>query len=88
MRVFLVVSFCTVLVSVSALAQTAPAPTAAPAPTRGGDITRDQYIEQAVERARRAAEKRFDKMDTDHDGVLTADERRAVRAQRKAAPPQ
>ena len=68
-----------------AAAQTAPpADNAAAARTRGGDITKEEY----VERARRAAERRFDKMDTNHDGVLTADERRAARearAQRRAA---
>ena len=42
---------------------------------RGGDITREEY----VERAKANAEKRFDKMDADHDGVLTADERHAYR---------
>jgi len=52
---------------------------------RGGDIKRSDYIEKAVERARHNAEKRFDKMDANHDGVLTADERRAARAARKAA---
>jgi hypothetical protein len=49
------------------------------------DISRDEYIQKAVERARRNAEKRFDKMDTDHNGILTADERRAARAARHAA---
>ena len=56
---------------------------AKPAPSariRGGDITKDEYIE----RARHAAERRFDKMDANHDGVLTADERRAVREERAA----
>ena len=66
-------------------AQTAtPTDNAPAARTRGGDITKEEY----VERARRAAERRFDKMDTNHDGVLTADERRAARearAQRRAA---
>lgn len=42
---------------------------------RGGDITRDEYVAHAKE----SAEKRFDRMDADHDGVLTADERRAYR---------
>ena len=96
MRAILVVSLVALLSPLAALAQTAPAPAspapanpgAAPAPSRGGDITRDQYIEHAVERARRAAEKRFDRMDTDHDGVLTAEERRAARAQRHAEPSQ
>jgi hypothetical protein len=69
--------------SVPALAQTAapsPAPSAQSAPrsARGGDITKDEYIE----RARRAAERRFDRMDLNHDGVLTADERRAAREAR------
>ena len=32
----------------------------------------------------RAAERRFDKMDANHDGVLTADERRAAREERAA----
>jgi hypothetical protein len=71
--------------SVPAYAQTdAPASSAPAARTRGADITRDEY----VERARHAAERRFDKMDTNHDGILTADERRAAReerAQRRAA---
>lgn len=65
----------------------APAPAAA-APmsgrrARGGDVTRDEYVERAVERARRAAEARFDRMDADHNGVLTAEERRAARAARR-----
>ena len=87
MRAVLVVIF--VLFALPALAETpAPAVTApsttATAPAartpRGGDITRDEYIE----RARRAAERRFDRLDTNHDGVLTADERRAAREERAA----
>ena len=79
-----------IALSLPALAQTAPpaspAPSAQAAPrsARGGDMTKDEY----VERARRAAERRFDRMDLNHDGVLTADERRAARearAQRRAA---
>ncbi len=89
MRAVLAVGLCALLYPAAVLAQTAPAPAApSAAPTRGGDITRDQYIEHAVERAKRAAEARFDRMDTDHDGVLTAAERRAERAQRRAAPSQ
>jgi hypothetical protein len=98
MRTILVVGLVAFLSPLAALAQSAPAPaspapapassTAAPAPSRGGDITREEYIQHAVERARRAAEKRFDRMDTDHDGVLTAEERRAARAQRHAEPSQ
>ena len=92
MRAVLVVGLAALMYPAAVLAQTAAAPVApGAAPTRGGDITRDQYIEHAVERARRAAEARFDRMDTDHDGVLSAAERRAARterAQRRAAPSQ
>ncbi len=49
----------------------------------GPEIGRDEYIQKAVERARRNAEKRFDKMDANHDGILTAEERRAARAARR-----
>jgi hypothetical protein len=87
--VFLVILFAS-LVPAAAIAQTAapasPSTSAPAARTRGGDITRDDYID----RARRAAEKRFDRMDTNHDGVLTADERRAARegrAQRRSTQP-
>jgi hypothetical protein len=97
MRAILVVSLVALLCPAAALAQTAPAPSAPapsdPAPSaetdkphavraRGGDITRAEYIERAVERAKRAAEKRFDKLDANHDGVLSADERGAARAAR------
>jgi hypothetical protein len=85
MRAVLVAAFCALMCPAAVLAQTVAMPVA---PARGGDITRDQYIEHAVERAKRAAEARFDRMDTDHDGVLTAAERRAARAQRRAAPSQ
>jgi len=70
-----------------AIAQTAPTSSppgtaTSPAPAartpRGGDITKEDY----VERARRAAERRFDRMDTNHDGILTAEERRAAREER------
>ena len=92
MRAVLVVGLVALMCPAAVLAQTAVAPVApGAAPARGGDITRDRYIEHAVERARRAAEARFDRMDTDHDGVLSAAERRAARterAQRRAAPSQ
>jgi hypothetical protein len=100
MRAVLAVSLVVLIAPVAGLAQTAPAPSATPtpsttpapsaAPARGG-VTRDQYIERAVERARRAAEKRFDKLDANHDGVLSVEERRAGRAERaqgRAAPSQ
>jgi hypothetical protein len=92
MRAVVVVSLIALLFPAVAMAQSAPAPSSAPSPTavapatapatpgaaskKGGDITRDAYIE----RAKQNAEKRFDRMDADHDGVLTADERRAYRA--------
>ena len=91
MRVIFVVSLLALLCSAPAMAQTpapaaappAAAPTAAPPPAkaapaekRGGDITRDAY----VERAKTNAERRFDRMDSDHDGVLTLEERQAYRA--------
>lgn len=86
MRTFLAVSLVALLSPVAAMAQSSPAPAAAPPPSaaapaspapagRNGDITRDEY----VERAKANAERRFDRMDADHDGVLTADERRAYR---------
>ncbi len=59
----------------------APPQTAAPAHARGGNITRDEYIE----RAKRNAEKRFDRMDTDHDGILTPEERAAARTNRRSS---
>jgi hypothetical protein len=87
MRAVLFVILIVLLTPTASIAQTAAPPTSAPAArTRGGDTTRDDYIE----RARRAAERRFDRMDTNHDGVLTADERRAARegrAQRRSTKP-
>ena len=65
-----------------ALSMPALAQTQTGARTRaGGDITKDEYLE----RARRAAEKRFDRMDANHDGVLTAEERRSSRAPRRSS---
>jgi hypothetical protein len=34
------------------------------------------------------AERRFDQMDTNHDGILTAEERRAFRAKRQRNKPE
>jgi len=60
-------------------------PGTAPAPKKGGgDITRDAFIE----RAKNSAGKRFDQMDANHDGVLSAAERRAARNQRRSSTPQ
>lgn len=87
MRAVVLVGFLALSCPVATLAQGAPAPatspapaappaSAAPAPKKGGDITRDEY----VARAKSNAEKRFDRMDADHDGVLTLEERQAYRA--------
>lgn len=82
MRAVVVASFLALLCPAVAMAQSQPAPAAAPppaaaapAPKRGADIARNAY----VERAQRNAEKRFDRMDADHDGVLTLKEREAYR---------
>jgi hypothetical protein len=91
MRIVLAVSLFALLCPAVALAQSQPAAvtapaaapppaTVAPVPKKGHDITRDQYIEHA----KHAAEKRFDRRDTDHNGVLTAEERQAARAKRAA----
>ena len=94
MRAVLVIGLFVLLCPAAAMAQGTPtppsgtpaaapaanSPAAAPAARRGGgDIARDQYIE----RAKRNAEKRFDKLDTNHDGVLSPEERRAARAKRQ-----
>ncbi len=97
MRSVLVASVFVCLCAALASAET-PAPPAVPQPTDAAapaapfpksghsrsapDISRADYIERAVERAKHNAEKRFDKLDTNHDGMLTADERRAARDQR------
>jgi hypothetical protein len=80
MRAAYVIGLLALLCPAAASAQAAAAPAtsgtaASPAPRRGADITRDEY----VARAKRNAERRFDRMDTDHDGILTAAERRAYR---------
>jgi hypothetical protein len=91
MRAVIVAGLLAFLYPAAVIAQT-PAPPTSPPPgapvaapaspsprsARGGDIAKDEYIE----RARRAAERRFDRMDLNHDGVLTADERRAAREAR------
>ena len=88
MRAVLAAIILALCCPVTALAQSAAAPAASPpaghAAHNAGDIGRDEYIE----RAKRNAEKRFDRMDADHDGVLTLEERRAARGKRRAAAPQ
>ena len=63
----------------------APPPAGMRSPNRVS-ITRDEYIEAATARVRKAAAARFDKMDTNHDGILTIEERRAARIARERAP--
>jgi hypothetical protein len=79
-----------IMLSSAAIAQTmappatpaspgAAPPAASSAPAAEG-ITRDDYIQRAQERAAKAAAKRFDAMDSDHDVTLTNDEIAAYRA--------
>ena len=87
MRAILAVLSVILFCPIGAMAQgnaPPPNPPAAASPRNTGDISRDEYID----RAKHNAEKRFDRMDADHDGVLTPDERRAARAKRHAAKPQ
>jgi hypothetical protein len=89
MRAVVVVSLLVLLCPVAAVAQSASAPSAATG--KGGGIAREQYIEQATQRAKQRAAARFDRLDTNHDGVLTSVERRAARtarAKKREAPPQ
>lgn len=83
MRTVLVVGLLIFLCPLGAMAQGTvppPAPAVTPPEGRGGrDFTRDEF----VERAKRQAEKRFNQMDANHDGILTAEERRAFRAKRQ-----
>ena len=63
------------------LAQTAPPapPASTPAPGAAAEkpqgISRDDYIKRAAD----SAAARFDRMDADHDGILTREESRAYR---------
>jgi hypothetical protein len=52
-----------------------------PAPTSSGGITKDQYIQRAEQRASRRAAAQFERMDTDHNGVIEPGESRAWRSQ-------
>jgi hypothetical protein len=80
--------FALSLLPLPALAQTSPQPaapdnsSAAAEPQRSGGITKEQFIQRAQDRAARRAAAQFDRMDTDHDGVLEPTEVRAWRSQR------
>jgi hypothetical protein len=80
--------FALSLLPATALAQTnqqaaaqPSSPSASPAPSRAGALTREQYIQRAEERAARRAAAQFDRMDADHNGVLEPAERKAWRSQ-------
>jgi hypothetical protein len=90
MRSLLVIGFVGPLLCAAALAQTAPPASTPPASTppatavvphgrHANGMTRQEFIDRA---SHRAAE-RFDQLDTNHDGILTREERRAGRANRK-----
>jgi hypothetical protein len=80
--------FALLLLPAAALAQTNPQtanadPAAsAPEPSRSSGITREQFIQRAQDRAARRAAAQFDRIDTDHDGVLNPAEMRAWRSHR------
>ena len=46
-----------------------------------GELTREQYIQRAEQRAARRAAAQFERMDANHDGVLDPAERQAWRSQ-------
>jgi hypothetical protein len=88
----IVALFALSLLPVTAFAQASPQPaaadssaTAGAAPSRVGGLTREQFIQHAEERAARRAAAQFDRIDTDHDGVLDPAEMRAWRSQRSRA---
>lgn len=76
MRIALVFGFVALVFPIAAGAQSDNAK------GRASDqrITKEEYVERAKQRAI----KRFDKLDTNHDGVLTAEERRAGRHRRSS----
>jgi hypothetical protein len=77
------------LLPASGFAQSPPpaAPAAGAAAAKPQGISREDYIKRAAD----SAAARFDRMDSDHDGVLTREESRAYReshhrTRRSAAP--
>ena len=89
MRYTAVFALCALsMLPVTALAQTSQQAAAPPSPPAAGPVapssvslTKEQYIERAEQRAARRAAAQFDRMDTNHDGVLEAAERSAWRSQ-------
>jgi len=71
MRAAIVLGLVVVLLPAAAGAQSEGAKGKA----SGESVTKEQYIDRAKQRAA----KRFDKLDTNHDGVLSSDERRTSR---------
>jgi len=72
MRAAVVLALLATLLPAAAGAQNTGSKAAAT--TGGGGITKDDYVEQAKQRAA----KRFDKLDKNHDGVLSPDERKSA----------
>jgi len=71
MRAMVVLGLAALLFPAAAGAQTDRARAA----TSDQGVTKEQYVDRAKQRAA----KRFDKLDTNHDGVLSSDERRTGR---------
>jgi hypothetical protein len=77
MRAAIVLTLVALLFPAAAGAQSAGPKGAA----SSGGITKDDYIEQAKQRAA----KRFDKLDKNHDGVLSSDERKKTGGRKKSS---
>lgn len=71
MRAAVVLGLVAMLFPVAAVAQSE----AAKAAGSGRNVTKEQYIERAKQRAA----KRFDKLDANHDGVLSSAESHATK---------
>jgi hypothetical protein len=76
MRIVVVLGLVAALFPAAAVAQSESVKGAA----SGERITKEQYLDRAKERAT----KRFEKLDTNHDGVLSSDERRASRRKKSS----
>ena len=82
MRLKVLTALAALIVSTAAALAQQPARTS----DQRGSTTRDEFVARAVERAKQQAGQRFDAMDTNHDGVLSAEERRAARARATGNP--